>query len=164
MGETTTLVPVTDAHFAWMIAGAPAQYDSLTLPPGGVEEVHILKYLRRVAGELREARCTAAWMMVAAGVIVGLCSYKMPPRPAGDVEIGYGVAASRRRRGHATRAVAAIVAFAAADPQVKILTAETAAANMPSQRVLECNGFVQTGSRVDTEDGPVLTWEHAVAT
>jgi RimJ/RimL family protein N-acetyltransferase len=43
--------------------------------------------------------------MVEGDEVVGMISFKGPPR-GGVVEIGYGVAESRRGRGHATRAVA----------------------------------------------------------
>lgn len=79
-------------------------------------------------------------MMVCDGEIVGLCIYRRPPKN-GRVEIGYGIAASRRGLGHARRAVAALIEAAARD-HVSILTAETSVSNPASARVLEQNGFV----------------------
>jgi RimJ/RimL family protein N-acetyltransferase len=74
------------------------------------------------------------------------------------VEIGYGVAPAHRRRGHATRAVAALLAEAARDPKVHSVVAETAVANRPSQRALEANGFGKTGTRMTEDDGEVICW------
>jgi RimJ/RimL family protein N-acetyltransferase len=95
--------------------------------------------------------------MVAEGEAVGLCSYKAPPDAEGDVEIGYGVAPERRRLGHATRAVSLIVEEAKRDERVRAVRAETALANLASQRVLEANGFVQTGRGMDDE-GQTIVW------
>lgn len=47
--------------------------------------------------------------------------------PLGEFEIGYGVAAPSRARGHATRAVAAMLAAAKSDATVSVFIAETAA-------------------------------------
>ena len=38
------------------------------------------------------------------------------------------------------------------------LTAGTSVDNPGSQRVLEKNGFVRTGTREDPEDGTLITW------
>ena len=95
---------------------------------------------------------------MAEGEAVGLCSYKAPPDAEGDVEIGYGVAPERRRLGHATRAVSLIVEEAQRDKRVRALTAETALANVPSQRVLEANGFMQIGRGMDDDEGETIVW------
>ena len=44
------------------------------------------------------------------------------------------------------------------DDRVRVLTAETALANLPSQRVLEANGFVQTGRGMDDDEGETIVW------
>lgn len=66
----------------------------------------------------------ARWTIASDGEVVGLCSYLLPPEND-KATIGYGVAEKRRRLGHATRAVAAMIQAAEADPNVQILTAET---------------------------------------
>lgn len=114
--------------------------------------------LRGLFARVLAAHGTGSWMMVAEGEVVGLCGYKRPADTNGIVEIGYGVAPSRRRLGHATRAVAAMVAETARDPLVKAIVAETAVDNAPSQRALAANGFLQRGTRYDAEDGTVVHW------
>jgi RimJ/RimL family protein N-acetyltransferase len=74
------------------------------------------------------------------------------------VEIGYGIAPSKRGNGYATVAVAAMVEAALLDPSVDTLTAETAVQNLASQGVLERNGFARAGTRFDVEDGEVIRW------
>jgi RimJ/RimL family protein N-acetyltransferase len=95
-------------------------------------------------------------MIVANDEVVGLCGYKHPPSIDGAVDIGYGVAASRRRRGHANSAVAAILANARRDPSIQDVFADTAVENLASQGVLEKNGFQRVGAHVDAEDGAAL--------
>lgn len=76
----------------------------------------------------------------------------------GTIHIGYGVAPTRQGQGIASRAVADLLAWAKTDPRVTAVTAETAVDNPASQRVLQRNGFLRTGERVDVEDGPVIMW------
>jgi RimJ/RimL family protein N-acetyltransferase len=102
-------------------------------------------------------------LMVAGGEVVGMCSHKTAPDAEGAVEIGYGVAATRRRLGYASRAVSDVITDARADPRIRRLTAETALANIASHRVLEVNGFALTGERKqDPDDGEVAVWALAV--
>jgi RimJ/RimL family protein N-acetyltransferase len=96
--------------------------------------------------------------MVADGEVVGLCSYKVPPNAQRSVEIGYAVAPERRRFGHATRAVALLIEAARSDDRVGAITAETALANLPSQRVLIANGFEDVGRGMDDDEGETVVW------
>lgn len=93
---------------------------------------------------------------------MGLCSITCAPQD-GAVDIGYGIAPSRQRRGIATRAIGAIVDWARAAPHVTAITAETLPGNRASQRVLEANGFVCVRERLDVEDGRLLCWRRAVS-
>ena len=154
------LIEATDAHFAALIAGrAP---DGLTLAEGGVETPELLAMLRGLSAEVGESFEPNAWMIVEDGEVVGLCSLVRVPYVGGTVMIGYGVAASRRRRGIAGRAVADLVTWARSDHRVSIVTAETAIHNGPSQRVLEANGFARTGERTDEDDGELFCWRVSV--
>ena len=151
--EGLRLVTARDAHFAWMLGEAPAP-EALRLPPGGMDQRWVLEWLRRtlprVAGR--------SWLIVAAGEVVGLCSHKNPPTAEGVADIGYGVAPERRRLGYATCAVAMIAEAARADPAIAALTAETALANLASQRVVEANGFTKVGRSHDRDEGEMIVW------
>ncbi|GAC1585023.1 MAG: hypothetical protein NVS3B28_07110 [Candidatus Velthaea sp.] len=151
-------MPVTDSDFEWMIRGEPRSERDLELPPGGVDDVATLQHVRRIVARLHAQGSRAAWMIVCGREVVGLCSFKNAPAAEGEVEIGYGVAALRRGRGHATAAVAGMLAQAQRDPSVRVVLAETVIPNYASDRVLENNGFERTGSRVDAEDGDVRCW------
>ena len=99
-------------------------------------------------------------MMVAEQEVVGLCSIVKPPQPD-RVYIGYGVAISRRSRGFATAGVGALLNWARDDRRLLALMAETSVKNLPSQRVLQRNGFARIGHRVDDEDGELICWSAA---
>lgn len=154
------LIEATDAHFAALIAGESP--DGLTVAEGGVEAPEVLAMLRGLSAEVGESFQPNAWLIVEDGEVVGLTSLVRTPYVGDTVMIGYGVAASRRRRGIATRAVAQVLAWARTDHRVTAITAETAVDNAASQRVLEANGFAKSGEREDEEDGPLFCWSVGV--
>ena len=156
------LVELQDADFVWMLGGHGGGRENLTLPPGGVDDAPILEHVRTITRNLNNAGFHSSWMMVSESEVVGLCGYKGAPRD-GYVEIGYSVAPSRRRLGYATRAVAMILRAASADSNMQAVTAETISSNIASNRVLEANGFERTGTRIDPEEGILITWRKAVA-
>ena len=75
----------------------------------------------------------------------------------GVLEIGYGTNDGYEGRGYATEAVSAVVQWAAAQPGVKTIEAETGADNTASQRVLAKSGFVPNGEM--GEEGPRFVWK-----
>jgi RimJ/RimL family protein N-acetyltransferase len=152
------LVAATDAHFAWLLGEVDAP-DGLRLPPGGLDEPWVFKWLRRTLPELGGY---GSWLMVANGEVVGLCSYKGPPNATGDVEAGYGIAPQRRRLGYATRGAALLIEAARRDHRVRAITAETALGNLPSQKVLTANGFTDVGRGMDDDEGETIVWRLAL--
>ncbi len=152
------LIEATDADFETLLSGgSPGDLD---LPDGDLESPEVLTMLRGLANSIRPAFTPASWMMVEGREVVGLCSLVKPPTDEG-VDIGYGVAASQRNRGFAGAAVGALLAWARDDQRVRAVRAETSIQNLPSQRVLERNGFAQTGERTDDEDGELICWSAA---
>lgn len=89
--------------------------------------------------------------------VVGSGIFKGVPDD-GWVEIGYGIAASVRNRGHATDAVFALVRLAFDAPDVRAVYAETAVVNHASRRVLRKVGFEFAGQRFSDDDGMVDRW------
>ena len=150
------LIEATDAHFAALIAGEPP--GGLAVAEGGVEAPEVLAMLRGLSAEVGESFQPNAWLIVEDGEVVGLTSLVRTPYVGDTVMVGYGVAASRRGRGFARRAVAELLAWARADWRVATVTAETSIHNAVSQRVLEANGFARTGERTDEEDGELVCW------
>jgi RimJ/RimL family protein N-acetyltransferase len=160
---STRLVEITDADFAALLRGDGTLRDGLVVPPGGVDEPFVLEHVRGLAATLHAQGYTGGhWMVVAGGEVVGLCGFKHVPSPSGEVEIGYGMAASRRRRGHATAAVTALLDAARRDPAVRAVLAQTAVDNVASQRVLAKNGFARIGTSHDPEDGALIVWRIAL--
>lgn len=84
-----------------------------------------------------------AWLVVAAGCVVGELGTKGPPDDSGSVEIGYGLAGSHRGRGLGTAAVGLLVEALRTDPAVRAVEAEVARPNTASHRLLTRLGFTE---------------------
>jgi RimJ/RimL family protein N-acetyltransferase len=157
----STLIEVEDGDFEWLRDPARAPRPGLRLAPGGIHPAPIMDIVRDMTRDLHRAGCRASWMICVDGEIVGMCSYRHPPKDRA-VEIGYGIAESRRGHGFAPHAVELVVEIAAQDDTIDRLTAETAVDNPASGRVLEKAGFKKVGTRHDDEDGDLWSWERAV--
>ncbi len=90
-------------------------------------------------------------------LIVGMCGFKNIPVD-NSVEIGYGIIPSQQKQGFATHAVKLLLKEAFSKFEIKTVFAHTAISNHPSQRVLEKNGFIKQGSKIDIDDGDVFIW------
>lgn len=85
-----------------------------------------------------------------AAMLVGVGGFKGAPDPAvGQVELGYGIAASYQRRGFASEAVEAWVRRAFKEPVVRAVVAQTLDTLVPSIGVLEKTGFRFVGAGED---------------
>jgi RimJ/RimL family protein N-acetyltransferase len=142
--ESIDLQRATDEDFRWLLAERaptrPLQVAPDLAPP------EVLEIIRGLP---------VNWLIVVADELVGIIGIKSDS--IDEVEIGYGVATSRQKRGHATSAVAALLPVLNARA-VRVVNAETSVDNLASQRVLERNGFTRVGERVDDEDGPLYCW------
>jgi RimJ/RimL family protein N-acetyltransferase len=92
------------------------------------------------------------------GLPVGMGSFKGPPVD-GVVEIAYAIEPGQQGKGHATGAARALVAFAFASGQVRVVRAHTLPEGIASQRVLLKSGFEKLGEVIDPEDGLVWRFE-----
>jgi RimJ/RimL family protein N-acetyltransferase len=107
---------------------------------------------------------TLSWLVVADGAVIGDCGLHGGPQggpqggpsgpvdEAGQVEIGYGLAAPSRGQGYGSEVVAAMTGWLLAQPEIRQVRACTLTNNMPSRRVLEKAGFSYTG----IEDGEAV--------
>jgi RimJ/RimL family protein N-acetyltransferase len=103
------LVELTDEDIAAMLRADEFVRPGLRQPPGGVDDPEVLSHVRQLATKLRhEGYSGGHWMMIADSEVVGLCGFKAIPTLDGAIELGYGVAVSRQRLGHATLAKAAL--------------------------------------------------------
>jgi RimJ/RimL family protein N-acetyltransferase len=153
----TTLHAMTDADFAWMLGETDAQAEGLAMAEGGLTPPEVLAMLRGVtAGVAAGEHRPVAWLASENGVIAAMVSFTKRG-PDGRYELGYGTAPAFNGTGVMTRTIAALLPLARGDGHDG-LTAETSVDNPGSQRVLEKNGFVRTGTRDDPEDGALICW------
>ncbi|MHB9034706.1 MAG: GNAT family N-acetyltransferase [Anaerolineae bacterium] len=74
--------------------------------------------------------------------VIGGIDFHGPPDQEGRIEIGYGLDKAFRGQGYMGQAVSLMVAWGLAQPDVKLIEAETYLDNWASQRVLQRKGFV----------------------
>ena len=86
-----------------------------------------------------------AWLVVVDGAVIGDVGCHGGPDADGVVEIGYGLAAPYRGNGYAGEAVSALLSMLREQPEVRTIRATTERGNLPSQRLLERLGLVQSG-------------------
>ena len=160
------IIHLTGPAFTALAAGDQATAEA-------VSPVPLSPYLagpeRRPTWRMRSAQAeedpaSAAWVT---GVIwdedrklaVGGAGYHGPPDADGMVEIGYGVDPAHRRRGYARAALEALLARAAAEPDVRTVRVSIRPDNEPSLRLAMQYGFVQVGEQIDEVDGLELIHE-----
>jgi RimJ/RimL family protein N-acetyltransferase len=80
------------------------------------------------------------------------------PGEDGAVEVAYGVEQESQQQGYATEATSASVAWALAEPRVRVVQATTPSWHVASRRVLEKCGFKLVGSREGELIGELLEY------
>ena len=81
----------------------------------------------------------------------------------GVVDIGYGFNPSAWNRGYATEIVTAFADWLLEQSSTHAVTADTAATNPASGRVLRRAGFAQVGTGFDEKEGDLLLWRKVKA-
>lgn len=119
------------------------------------DEILKAAYLEMLDGALnhpKDWQWYAIWMIeLKDGTHIGEMSFK-GLNEDGSVEIGYGISEKYRGCGYATEALSAIVTWALKQTGVSRVEAETEAANIASEKVLEKCGFVPSG--IVGKEGP----------
>lgn len=95
--------------------------------------------------------------------VVGSVVFHGRPDAQGVCEIAYGVEELSQRKGYASEALMASVAWALAQPECRVVRAETTSWHKGSMRVLEKVGMRRVGERHDPEMGDMLVYEIARA-
>lgn len=85
-----------------------------------------------------------AWIIIDGDSVAGDVGFHGPPHD-GEVQLGYALRRAFQGKGHATRSVRALVAWALDDERVERVIARTLPENAASQRVLRRAGFVPDG-------------------
>ena len=73
--------------------------------------------------------------------VIGDGGYKGNPNSYGEIEIGYEIIESKRKKGYATEAIDALIDWAFTQPEVKYILAKCDPENIPSQNLLKKLGF-----------------------
>jgi len=81
---------------------------------------------------------------IVSNTVIGSINLKGPPSPEGDVEIGWGISPSARRRGFATEASSAVITWAFSSPLVLRVSATIPDENVASQHVARHVGMAKT--------------------
>ena len=83
------------------------------------------------------------WFVTLNGLVIGDCFTHGGADIAGDIEIGYGLAAPYRGLGYGSELVAGITGWLILHPRIKrVVARNVAAGNLPSRRALERAGFL----------------------
>ncbi|MET7706041.1 GNAT family protein [Micromonospora sp. NPDC005413] len=130
------------------VAAFVAAEDRTALPPGSPEAVADVDewlaatvHRRRLDGE----GVHLAMVQTASGEIVGSLGLRDTDWRAGRSEIGYGVRASRRGRGHATEAARAVGRWALTEGGMRRIQMRVRLDNVVSLRVAEKAGYHREG-------------------
>ncbi|RYV52853.1 GNAT family N-acetyltransferase [Pengzhenrongella frigida] len=110
---------------------------------------------------VRAAVAVAPDDAAAPSLVVGHAGFHGPP-DAGTIEIGYTVVPALRGRGYGHGIVAALLAEAAREANVRIVRASISPTNAASLALVQRAGFVQVGEQWDDEDGLELVFERPV--
>jgi len=82
-------------------------------------------------------------------IIGGICFHGEPDQN-GEVEIGYGIDNEHQNKGYMTEAIEGLTRWAVGKKRIRIIRAETSAANISSLRVLEKNDFEITQQTIES--------------
>src|SRR4051812_13489194 len=95
---------------------------------------------------------------VADNALIGNGGFKGEADAQGMVEIGYNIAPPYKRRGLATEASHAMIAYAFSHPHVTRVDAHTLPERNPSTKVLQKVGMKFMGAVNDPDDGEIWHW------
>jgi RimJ/RimL family protein N-acetyltransferase len=146
-GIVTLRRPRDDDLDALVIECQDPEIQRWTGVPSPYGPEHAAAYLARAAAEASEGRTAGFVAVDEHDLVIGSFSLMELDRALGYGEIGYWVAARARRTGLATRAVTLLRDWGAAALGLTLIELLAHEDNVPSQRVAELTGFVDTGER-----------------
>lgn len=123
-----------------------------------------LEPLEYVMQRLNSSRHEVGWwtyfpIHTAESALIGCGGYKGPPNAAGEIEIGYEIAASYQGKGYATEMSMALVEHAFKAEEVSRIFAHTLGYKNASGSVLKKCGFKQVGEIEDPDLGRIWKWQ-----
>ena len=84
---------------------------------------------------------------------IGDAGYKSKPNKKGEIDIGYSLTESERKKGYAIEVAKALTNWAFSNEEVKAITASCALNNIPSARILE-----KLGMHKVSQDNEMMYW------
>jgi RimJ/RimL family protein N-acetyltransferase len=163
LSATTRIQPVTLDHVDALLAGDDVFTDRFGMPvaPGYLDFPEALPRTRdELVNGMPSEWYSHLIVDTETDTVVGFGGYKGPPVD-GEVEIGYSVAPSHQRRGHATAAAHLLIDRARA-AGVTLVCAYTLPEPNASTRVLARCGLTMTEVVEDADEGCVWRWELAL--
>lgn len=127
------------------------QYD----PAVATDLAEALEFWIRTTAANRFYQWTTNWEVISKGenISVGGIGFAGYPDPDGKTAVGYGLDVRFHGNGYATEALAGLLKWGFGHPVLRMVTAETSANHVASQRVLIKNGFI----RMKSESG-ITSW------
>jgi ribosomal-protein-alanine N-acetyltransferase len=160
---TVDLVLLSDDALQALVVGdleGAGEAMGLVLPPafGGDRWLWSLR-LGQVVGD---PDC-APWLVRAVvarpgGTVVGHAGFHGPPDEHGTVEVGYLIVGEQQRRGYATAALTALIAFAR-EHGARTIRAAIAPGNVASLALVAALGFRPAGEQDHARSGSLLVFE-----
>jgi len=122
-------------------------------------EPHLRAVMQRRLAQMTLDPASAPWLLRVMvrredRKAVGYINFHGPPNDAGQAELGYTVFRSERRKGYATEAVEAMMAWARETHGVRRFLLSISPANVASLALARKLGFTRVGSHIDDVDGP----------
>ena len=153
-----TLLQASPTDLAALAAAQPLPAAWPAVLPGALP----LPFVAQRSLQLAAAGVSLPWSTTyfvvdeAGHCIVGGCGFKHAP-VNGRVDVGYGIAPAAQGKGAASAALARLVDIAFEAGATEVL-AEIVPANAASIRVVQKQGFVDEGMRVDDDGDLVVLW------
>jgi RimJ/RimL family protein N-acetyltransferase len=144
--ELVLLRPVGVREMAAILRGAPDP----ELPwEEGFPASPLLDFLGKAASDPSYLGPFYAYLIVRAsdGLAVGDAGFHGPPRPDGELEVGYALVPKARGAGLATEAVRLLLGWAWRQPEVRRIVARVDEGNGDSERLLRRLGFKFAGAQ-----------------
>jgi RimJ/RimL family protein N-acetyltransferase len=145
-----------------LAASQPVELGGLEILEGALPPGTVAAHALAQVDSGTPAHWCAPFLIVSGNAVVGSCRFRAAPAE-GRVEIGYGVAASQRGRGIATRVVRQLLEMAASSGVVTEVVAHILPGNVASSTVVSRLGFAKGDLQTDHDGETVVVWSYPIA-
>lgn len=155
-----TLLPFTKIICEQALNNSAVMLASLgIIPCDGWPDLETLDTLPRIINNLNKVKEPSgfeSWMIIetSTNLIIGDIGFKGIPNEAGEIDLGYGIIASKRKKGFAQEAAAGVLQWAFLNhKKVKAVTASCLIDNLGSKKILSLLNF-----SVIKQDNEMIHW------